>query len=352
MTKDKLIELVKYLKDMKINVELLSDKIKYLSNSDIDIILKSRYPEIMIKLLSNDTFKSLDESIKKELVGILKNNANKRNAKYVLDVITNNDVISKRLVVELAKIVNDSNGAEQAKCASEIAVNKYVLESPNALDIVKSISLAVGPYQAKCASSIAKNITVLYCRKALELIQIISNASKDYQAEYALKVALNENLLLMNENAVELTRIVATSKGIPQAYYASFVSQNPKILKSGKEVKLAKILSKYPSEKIKYLTFPGCHNIAIFNLFDVNTVIAYLMNILNIQDENVLNSLYNDIIIDINKRKLSFEEENSLNNSNDFWQIFSNNSEEAMELLEKVVPSNVELAPDLLIRRK
>ena len=346
MRKDKLIELCYFLIEKNIDVSEISDNIKYLSNEDIDIVLKSKYPKYMILLLSNDNFRTLDYNSQKNIISIAKTYIKKKMFKYILSIINDDNIRNYGLTSTFVKIINNSYGEAQAKYASLVAKNQYVLKNSNAIELVTLVSNAITDQSSQYSSTLACNLNVLYSGKSLELVDIISKCYRNYQSEYAYNVASDTSLLFEDEEIVELTKIVSNSAGFDQAYHASIVARNKKIRAVTNIKDLVRILAYMPNEKVRYLNFRNYSNEHISYLIDPKEIVNYYYEIYRTSDVSLLECLFSEMVLKINKKEEAIEID-----SNNIWSYMKHNPKETINIL-KELDDNIEIKEDFSLKRK
>lgn len=346
MKKDKLIELYYYLLKKEINVTELIENIKKLSDDEIDIVLKSKYPKYMILLLTNNNFKSLDEYSKNEIISIFKKFLKKKMFKYLLSIVDDNNIRNYGLTSSFIKIINNSYGEVQAKNATMISKNPHVLKSDLALELVSLVSNAITNQSSIYAANVASNVNVLFSGKALLLVDIISKCSKGYQIQFAYDVATDTNLLLNSNDVVELTRIVSSARGYDQAYHASIVARNKNISTITNIKDVVRIIAYMPKEKVKYLNFEKDSTDHISYLINPREIVEYYYNIYRNDDINVLENLYNELSLKLNQK-----EEKTDNISDNIWENLKQNPQETIDIL-KEIDDNIEIEESFSLKRK
>ena len=309
MTKDRLLELYKKFgktEDIK-NIRTLRNY----KDEDIDIILNSKYPSIMMNIILNYEYKLLKDDKRKEIIDIVNNAKSKSIAEYIYYLVRSKTVISSGLTVDLAKIICNSE-ENSAKYAIDTALNANVLLNKDAIELVKIVASSKTESQASCSSNIAQNIEVL-----------------------------------MSEEAIELTKLTSLTEDIEKRKTIYHISVNKDVTSSGLALKLATLASKIDSTDILKLTITiACNKI----LEKHNRSAYYIAKILSVETYEEALNVFNEAQKLTNYIK---EQEANMKNDNSFfWTLFKNNSEKAIALLKLRIGSNEVINQYTRVRKK
>jgi len=248
MTKNKLLEL---LENVKIQ-ELTHQDIKKLRNyndSSINIILKSKYKNIMIDIITNQEFKSLSESIQNQIINIINNSESEKIAVAIYYVVRSGMILSSGLTLEIVKIISNSNPSIAIYIANT-ALNPSVMVNPNFINILKIISNSHEEYQALCASDVAKDLNVIVSGKVQELTKIASETVEKEKCQLVNSIAKNKDVLLSDlsielttlakkitlTESIELINLIASNKILEKNYRSKYYLIDMLFAKSNEEI--------------------------------------------------------------------------------------------------------------------
>ena len=290
MTKDKLLKLYNKFKDEEIDISVIR-KLRNCTNKDIDIILNSFYPEIMIDIIICYEFKLLNSKAQEEIIELVNNAKTEKIAYEISRIISSGIILSSGLTTQIARIINEST-IVSAPYIADLSLTNSVLINPKSLEIMKIIGSSNKEYQAKIALDILKNIEVILNENVLEIIKIASEIEKESHSELYVSIAKNREVLAAN-----LT------------------------------VKLMILASKLDDEQIKILNI-----IASDKLLEKNKrSVYYILKML--EEKHKIPSIFEQV-----KKEISFlkQKESKIKKDNDlFWNIYKNNPNEAIELIKE-----------------
>lgn len=290
MTKDKLLKLYNKFKDEEIDISVIR-KLRNCTNKDIDIILNSFYPEIMIDIIICYEFKLLNSKVQEEIIELVNNAKTEKIAYEISRIISSGIILSSGLTTKIARIINEST-IVSAPYIADLSLTNSVLINPKSLEIMKIIGSSNKEYQAKIALDILKNIEVILNENVLEIIKIASEIEKESHSELYVSIAKNREVLAAN-----LT------------------------------VKLMILASKLDDEQIKILNI-----IASDKLLEKNKrSVYYILKML--EEKHKIPSIFEQVKKEISFFKLK---ESKIKKDNDlFWNIYKNNPNEAIELIKE-----------------
>ena len=290
MTKDKLLKLYNKFKDEEIDISVIR-KLRNCTNKDIDIILNSFYPEIMIDIIICYEFKLLNSKAQEEIIELVNNAKTEKIAYEISRIISSGIILSSGLTTQIARIINEST-IVSAPYIADLSLTNSVLINPKSLEIMKIIGSSNKEYQAKIALDILKNIEVILNENVLEIIKIASEIEKESHSELYVSIAKNREVLAAN-----LT------------------------------VKLMILASKLDDEQIKILNI-----IASDKLLEKNKrSVYYILKML--EEKHKIPSIFEQVKKEISFFKLK---ESKIKKDNDlFWNIYKNNPNEAIELIKE-----------------
>ena len=140
LKKDKLLALCKILINKGIDIKSLLDEIKELTDADIDIILKSVYPHLMILLLTDETFKSKNNYIKRRIVNSIDDAKDNQIAEDILGIVKSKELCNHNDLFQICKLISNSASDIQAYCLCKAVRNKNVLQSYNMVELLMAIN--------------------------------------------------------------------------------------------------------------------------------------------------------------------------------------------------------------------
>lgn len=308
MTRNKLLELYQKLLEEGINVGDLKPLRTY-KDEDIDIILNSKYPSVMINIIPNYEFKLLNSEQRSEIINLINNAKNKDIATAIYNIVRSKTVLSSGLTYELVKII----------CNSKESSAKYAVNT-------------------------ALNVNVLLNKNALELVRIVGSSNEEYQASSAADVATNIEVL-MSGNAVELTKIASLTEGEEQSLLVNSIAKNRDVISSGLSIKLTNLGSKVKSDIIANLI----KNVAINKILEKHKrSVYYLTRMLSTENDEDFFKLYDEVQKLINY--INEQEKIAKNDKTLFWNLYKTNPEEAISLLRTKVNSKDEVTPYTRVR--
>jgi hypothetical protein len=328
MKKYLLIELFKKIRENNIdltNYEI--DKIKVLTDKEIEAVLNSKYFDIAFKMIMDNVFMGLNNDVRCQIINLLNQSKEAAIAECVSHIARSLDVVASGLALELTRIVSKSVGQAQAEYATKITGIPSLLSTDLVLGFVSIISQSVSPFQAKYAWQLCLDKDVLESGLAPELTKIVSQSVGSAQAKFAFDVATNL-LVLESGLAPELTKIVSQSVGSAQAGCAYEVATDPFVLHNGLALELTKLVSKSINERQALL---ACEHIKFSNLNDG----VYLVNRVYI--------LTNDLDVS--------QDGDSIN----LWNEIKRNTDYAAEIIANVYedkPDNFDITADSQVRAR
>ena len=298
MTKDKLLELYNKFKEEKLDTSAIR-LLRNCTDKDIDYILNSFYPEAMMSIVTNHTFKLLTIEEQKELSKIVNDANTEKIALEISRVVGSGIILSSGLTTKIARIINEST-TKVVSYVADASLASSILINPNSLEILKIIASSKKPIQAKTCLEISKNLDVLSNKNVVEIIRITSQIERESQSELFISLAKNKDVLSSN-----LT------------------------------IKLMLLSSKLDDEQIKLL-----NTIASDKLLEKNKrSLHYIVRML--EAPHKIPSIHEQAKTEISLFK---QKESTIKRDNDlFWNVYKNNPSEAVELLnetnEQVVTS-------------
>ena len=178
-----------------------------------------------------------------------------------------------------------------------------------------------------------------------ELLQIFNSCEDIYgKAIYIIKVATNKNAI-SSGNVVELVRIISEAQGINQAHNASIVACDYNAISTGQVAELAKIISECRYEEQLEI---ACHAARNIHIAKSGKIVEIVKLIAQANDKRAaLRIFYNMVNL---SKDISIESSlaNGTIDSVDFWQVFSDDSEAALKLLNSF-NINDEILPEMII---
>ena len=288
MTKDKLLELYNKFKDEEINVSSIR-QLRNCTDKDIDYILNSFYPEVMISIITNHTFKLLSLKEQEEIEKLVNNAKTEKIAFEISRVVASGTILSSGLTTKIAKIVNESSTKIVSYIVDTALVNS-ILVNPNVLEILKIIGSSKKAIQAKTCLEISKNLDVLLNKNAVEIIRITSQIERESQSELFISLAKNKDVLSSN-----LT------------------------------IKLMLLASKLDDEQTKLLNIIASDKLLEKNKRSLHYIVRML------EEPHKIPNIYEQASTEISLFK---QKESKIKRDNDFfWNIYKNSPSEAIELI-------------------
>lgn len=306
MTKDKLLELYNKFKDEEINVSTIR-QLRNCTNQDIDYILNSFYPEVMISIITNHTFKLLSLKEQEEISELINDAKTEKIAFEVSRAVCSGIILSSGLTTKIARIINEST-TKVVSYVVDTALANSVLVNPNSLEILKIIGSSKKPIQAKTCLEISKNLDVLSNKNVVEIIRITSQIERESQSELFISLAKNKDILSSN-----LT------------------------------IKLMLLASKLDDEQIKLLNIIASDKLLEKNKRSLHYIVRML------ESPHKIPSIYEQAKTEISIFK---QRESTIKRDNDlFWNVYKNNPTEAISLLKENIKDNDEIRTYTKIRR-
>lgn len=209
MTKQKLLELCQKLRKREITkTEIL--KLKELNDKEIDIVLNGINKDVLIKLLSNENFRTLPPVEKDQIINIINSCDDQYGkAEHIVNVATNVNAISSNLVVELAITISRAKGLNQSYISSLVACNFNSIVSGKVVSLVKILSECLNEEQLKIAYYAATNPHIIASGNAPQIVRLISNAKNKQEALDMYYKALNTTLSINPLDALSEGKISA-----------------------------------------------------------------------------------------------------------------------------------------------
>lgn len=204
MKKEKLLEIYNKFQEEVLDVSLIRQLRKY-SDHDLDIIINSTYPKIMLNIIINYEFSLLNLNEQREIINLINNAKTEEIANNIYRVVASRIALSSGLVIQIANIINEST-IESSRFITDLALTNSVLINPNLLDIMKMIGLSQSEEQARVASDIAKSIEVLLNKDLLNIIQIAINTQEN-KCKLVNAIAKNREVL-SSKMIVEILNLV------------------------------------------------------------------------------------------------------------------------------------------------
>ena len=299
MQENKIVKLYKLFEAQEMNLKEIRQLRTY-QDEDIDLILNSKYPRVMMDIVLNYEFKLLDNETKEKIIYLINTAKNEDIASYIYHIVRSKTILSSGRTYELSKIVYDSE-LISAMYVKEASLHVNVLLNKDSNELLKTIASSKTSYQASCASDIATNIEVLMSEKALELTNIASKTETEEQALLVADIAKNRDVL-SSEYTIKLVKLAS--------YFN--LSNSLQIISS---IALSKIL-----EKNKATTY-------------------YLTRMLSTNNEEERLRLYNEAQKEINHAK---EQESKLKKENNFfWTMYKDNPQDMIKILNESGTRNI-----------
>ena len=307
MTKEKLLEFYNKIKELGMNVSVIR-QLRKCSDRELDIVMNSRYPKVMINTIINYEFGLLSIREQEEIIDSINHAKTEEIANGIYRVASSRIILSSRLTTKITKIINESY-TRNALYVIELALTNSVLINPNSLEIMKIIGLSEKKFQARISSDIAKSIEVLSREDALEII------------EYASKTE--------DENKSKLINAIA---------------KNREVLSSNMLIKIITLVNKMKLDKnqIELLT-----TIASDKLLEVNKrSLGYIIKMLSTPNEiiNLYNQAQTEIVL-LKQRESNLKKDNLY-----FWNLYRENPEEVIMSIKGI--ENFKITPYTRIRRR
>ena len=307
MTKDKLLEFYNKIKALGISVSVVR-QLRKCSDRELDVIINSRYPKVMINTIINYEFGLLKQKEQEENIDIINQAKTEEIAHGIYRVVASSITLSSGLVTEIANIINEST-LESSRYITDLALTQRFIINPNSLSIMKIIGSSEKEYQARISSDIAKSIEVLLHRDVLEIIEITSK--------------------IEDENKSDLVNAIA---------------KNRELLSSNMVIKIIKLVNKIELDKnqIELIT-----KVASEKLLEVNKrSLGYIIKMLESPEEII--NLYNQAQTELGLFK---QRESRLKKDNIyFWNLYNENPEEVIMLIKDV--EDFKITPYTRIRKR
>ena len=320
---------------------------------------------------------------------IQNNNREKEINDLIACVACDNNIINTGKVLEICNIISYSKGYDQAIVAySFISNNIEVLNHDNLLLFMSIICNAKGKDQAIQASYVIDCLlndesVILYANK-------IANCENNYQSIYGREIILYEKTPIKFKK--ELFNIITNSKGYDQARYATNIALMSKYKKNKYYLEIVKTIAEANSiDKARFSVI----FLSLFNKID-DKIMNYFRIINNLSDKKIdyldyysrfvleylndkdkfryldilnnassfeeISNLYDNVFYMLEKKdninKVDRNSDNEIemvdfnNKEYEFWSLFNESPEDAIELLNNNVDNNIELEDDLVIKKK
>ena len=306
MTKDKLLELYNKFIDEEIEVFAIRT-LRNCTDKDIDYILNSFYPEVMMSIVTNRTFKLLSLKEQEEICELINDSKTEKVAFEIARVVSSGIILSSGLTTEIAKIINEST-TKIASYVADASLANSILINPNSLEILKIIGSSKKPIQAKTCLETSKNLDVLSNKNVVEIIRITSQIERESQSELFISLAKNKDVLSSN-----LT------------------------------IKLMLLASKLDDEQIKLLNIIASDKLLEKNKRSLHYIVRML------ETPQKIPNIYEQAKTEISLFK---QRESTIKRDNDlFWNVYKNNPTEAISLLKENIKDNDEIRTYTKIRR-
>lgn len=307
MTKDKLLELYNKFKEEELDVSAIRS-LRKCTDKDIDYILNSFYPEVMLSIVTNHTFKLLSLKEQEEISELINDAKTEKIAFEIARVVSYGIILSSGLTTKIARIINEST-TKVVSYVADASLANSILINPNSLEILKIIGSSKKPIQAKTCLEISKNLDVLLNKNAVEIIRITSQIEKETQSELFISLAKNKDVLSAN-----LT------------------------------IKLMLLASKLDDEQIKLLNIIACDKLLEKNKRSLHYIVRML------EAPYKIPSIYEQAKTEISLFK---QRESTIKRDNDlFWNVYKNNPTEAISLLKENIKDNDEIKTYTKVRKK
>ena len=225
MTKEKLLELYKKLKQNEINAEFI-EKLKYLKDEEIDIFLKSTNKKEVLELMKNENFNKLSKNIKQELISIINNcYALSGKLQHILNVATNKIAISSNQIVEICTSLSKAKGIFQTHKASLVACNLSSVASNQVLDLVEAICNCKDEEQANIAYCAAVNPYILRSGQVAKIVNLVVLAKDSGES---LKIYYE---ILNSVKDIKVTEALSTGQVYAINFWEEFIQNSEETIK-------------------------------------------------------------------------------------------------------------------------
>lgn len=291
MKENKLVRLYKLFEEQGINVKEIR-QLRFYQDEDIDIILNSKYPYIMMNIILNYEFKLLNNNTRKEIINLINNSKTEDIALSIYHIVRSKTILSSGLTYEIAKIIYDS----------EEVSTTYIKNA-------------------------ALNINVLLNKDVIEILKIIGSSKKEYQASCSSDIAVNIEVL-MNGNVLELTKIASQTEGKEQSLIVNAIAKNRDVLLSGMSIKLVKLASKFKlTNSIQMI-----NSIALNKILEKNKRSTYyLIRMLSAETDQDIKKIH-----DLAEKEISIyqQQESKLKTEDNlFWNLYKDDPQKAISIL-------------------
>ena len=307
MTKDKILELYNKFKEEELDVSAIRS-LRNCTDKDIDYILNSFYPEVMLSIVTNHTFKLLSLKEQEEISKLINDAKTEKIAFEIARIVSSGIILSSGLTTKIAKIINEST-TKIASYVADASLANSILINPNSLEILKIIGSSKKPIQAKTCLEISKNLDVLLKKNVVEIIRITSQIERETQSELFISLAKNKDVLSAN-----LT------------------------------IKLMLLASKLDDEQIKLLNIIASDKLLEKNKRSLHYIVRML------EAPYKIPSIYEQTKTEISLFK---QRESTIKRDNDiFWNVYKNNPTEAISLIKESIKDEEEITIHTKVRRK
>ena len=309
MTKEKILEF--YNKAIQEGIPI--SKIRYFRNyrdSEIELILNSKYPKVMMDLILDYQFKLLTKNEQEQTVHYINDAKNEQHAIGIYDIVSTGLILSSGLATKILEVL-DKATIEAIPSIISLALNYLFLMNPKAFEIMRIIGESTQEYSILCATDIAKNLESLIHPEILEIIKIASTTEGEEQCKLVNSMAKNRDVLSF-DLAVELITLASKIKKDKESLELMISVSNNKLL-----------------DKHRYST----HYLVM--MFEANT------------PESVL-KIYNEAeqkTIDLKIQESKLKKDNEL-----FWNAYKDRPTKTIKLLD-MFESSEEITPHTRIRK-
>ena len=309
MTKEKLLEFYNRIKQEEIAISTLR-QFRNCNDSEIDLILNSKYPKVMMDIVLNYQFKLLSKNEREQIIKYINNAKCEQYAQGMYDIVSSGMVLSSGLTIKILDIL-DNSSIEALSSILSLALNNVFLLNPNSLEIMKIIGESTQEYSVVYATDIARNLESLIHPEIIEIIKIASKTEGEDQSKLVNSMAKNRDILAF-DLSVELIKL------------ASKARKDKKSIELMISVASNKLLDKY-----------RCSTQYLVMMFESKTF------------EDIL-KIYNEVeqkIIDFKIKESRLKKDNEL-----FWNVYKETPEKAIAILQN--SKSVEITPYTRVRKR
>lgn len=164
-----------------------------------------------------------------------------------------------------------------------------------------------------------------------QLINIVNDCNDAYgKVVHIINVATNEIAIASNQ-IIELVKVISEAKGIVQSYKASLVACNFNAIASGQVVELVRILSQCEHEDQLEVAYHAAINPYIIRSGQVTRIVRLISKA---KDKEEALRIYYEVFNVSKEIKISDALVEDKIKAIDFWQVFSEEGEEVICLLD------------------